>query len=151
MPYICILYVLPYAFHCAEAPVVGTKRKRLTSVHSTGAFSIHISNEPDLWYYCIVVRQVGFSLCSQMWHGYLSPVVSSLNAPAVTLRMSVSSLFLVLQTVLDRGALKCIYKRQEIATFRWRDIKYRVWIHVWTGLVFSMSAYVTEFFFADKA
>lgn len=54
--------------------------------------------------------------------------------PAVTLHMSLPSLFLV-QTVLDRGALKHIYKGQEIATFRWRDIKCLAWIHVWTGLL----------------
>lgn len=84
---------------------------------------------------CGVVRRVGFCLCSQLWQGYLPSGVSSLNAPAVTLRTSVSSLYLMLQTLLDWGALKRIYKWQNIATFRWRDIKYWAWIHVWTWLV----------------
>jgi len=70
------------------------------------------------------------------------------ECPAVTLRMFISSLFLVLQTVLDRGALKHIYKGQEIAAFRWRDIKCWAWIHVWTGLlgICHRLCYLAEFF-----
>lgn len=151
MPYSCmchlVLFTVPFitmwshwGWHKEERPV-----------HSTGVSSTDIAN--DLWYYCVLVRQAGFSLCSQMWQGYLYPVVSSLNAPAVTLLMPVSSLFLVLQTVLDRGALKCIYKRQEIVTPRWRDIECWAWIHVWTGPVWAFLNYCMcdRVFLADKA
>ena len=60
VPYICIMYVLPCACHCALHCKVN------------GVSCIHISIAPNLWYYCIVVRRVGSSLCSQMWQGYLS-------------------------------------------------------------------------------
>lgn len=94
---------------------------------------------------------VGFGLCSQLWQGYLSAVVSSPNAPAVTLRICLSPLhFSSSKLCLTEVHLKRIYKRQEIATFRWRDIKCRVWIHMWTGLV-SVSVCVTEFVLVDKA
>ena len=54
VPYICIMYVLPCACHCALHCKVN------------GVSCIHISIAPNLWYYCIVVRRVGSSLCSQM-------------------------------------------------------------------------------------
>lgn len=83
VPYMCMCHLVLFTvpFVTMWSPWGWHKEER--SVHSTRFSSTDISN--DLWYYCVLVRQVGFSLCSQMWQGYLYPVVSSLNAPAVTL------------------------------------------------------------------
>lgn len=141
LPY-AILFTVPFII--SQAVVASTKRKDL---HKKGVFFFYSFNEPNLWYYCSAVTQVGFSLCSQMWQGYLYPVVSSLNVLTLTLHMSVSTLFLVLQTEVH---LKCIYKRQEFKIFSWRCIKCQERLHMWTGPV-STSACMTEFFLADKA
>lgn len=56
-----------------------------------------------------------------------------LNVPAI--KHSICPLYFSSFKLLDRGALKCIYKRQEIVTFRRIDMKYWVWIHMWTFCV----------------
>lgn len=124
VPYICIMYVLPYAFHCA----FHNKAKPLWLVQrgkpqvKTGDFPIYISNQPNLWYHCIVVRRVGFSLCTQMWQGYLSPVVSSLNAPAVTLPVCLSPLYFSSSKLcLTVVHLKHIYKKARDCDFQMKS------------------------------
>lgn len=124
VPYICrrchlVLSTVPLT--TMWSPCGWYKRKD----SQTAVFSIYVSNALVI----LCCGEVCFSLCSLLSCSLLSEG-SSLKAPAVTLRMSVSSLFLVLQTVLDLGALKRIYKRQEIATFIWRDIKYWAWNNV---------------------
>lgn len=62
----------------------------------------------------------------------------------------VSSLFLVLQLCLTEVHLKRIYKRQEIVSCRWKDIKCTVWVPVWTGLV-SIPVCMPEIYLAERA
>ncbi len=89
---------------CAITMPFITKRKGL---HKNWSFLHSYFCWTNLWYYCIVVRQVGFqSLQSDMTRLPLSRSLFSECWSSSTLYTCFSSLFLVLQTVLDQGALK---------------------------------------------
>lgn len=137
VPAFCIVYVLPLSLCLSNEAKQGwhNEERRMKA---------------NLWF-CGITVFVGFYLCSQMWWGFLSAHAPPLKALAVTLLTPhVSSLFLVLQLCLTEVHLKRIYKRQEIVSCRWKDIKCTVWVPVWTGLVL-MPLCTPEIYLAERA